>query len=89
VRGHVQGVGFRFFVSRLAARLGLAGWVANQPDGSVQVVAEGLAPALEELADALHRGPPGADVSAVEARRSAAQGEAAPFRVRSGHHRGD
>ena len=40
VRGQVQGVGYRWFVQREAARLGLQGWVANQLDGSVEVVAE-------------------------------------------------
>ena len=37
VRGSVQGVGFRWFVQREAARLGLDGWVANRSDGSVEV----------------------------------------------------
>ena len=46
VRGMVQGVGFRWFVQREAARLGLDGWVANQVDGSVEVVAEGPDAAL-------------------------------------------
>ena len=41
VRGRVQGVGFRYMVLEEAHRLGLAGWVANEPDGSVRCVAEG------------------------------------------------
>jgi acylphosphatase len=41
VEGMVQGVGFRAAVWRQATRLGLSGWAANLPDGSVEVVAEG------------------------------------------------
>ena len=41
VRGTVQGVGFRWFVQRVAARMELQGWVANRSDRSVEVVAEG------------------------------------------------
>ncbi|WP_092609236.1 acylphosphatase [Raineyella antarctica] len=41
VHGHVQGVGFRFWTERQAARLGLVGWVANRNDGSVEIVAQG------------------------------------------------
>jgi len=62
----VQGVGFRYFVRDLAARAGLAGWVANRPDGSVECVAQGPRPELERLLDALREGPPWADVSTVE-----------------------
>ncbi|MEA5155558.1 acylphosphatase [Raineyella sp.] len=41
VHGHVQGVGFRFWTERQAARIGLVGWVANRPDGTVEVLAQG------------------------------------------------
>jgi len=47
--GVVQGVGFRVSVRREAVRLGLAGWVANMDDGSVEVVAEGPRERCEEL----------------------------------------
>ena len=90
VHGHVQGVGFRWFVNRLAARLGLAGWVRNEPDGSVRVVAEGPDEALDELVRALHRGPSGARVDRVDLERNAGSGGAfARFEIRSGGHRGD
>ena len=65
VRGRVQGVNFRSATQRAAARLGLAGWVRNQLDGSVEVMAEGPRPALDQLAAFLHRGPPAAAVSEV------------------------
>ena len=41
VHGYVQGVGFRFWTQREASRLGLTGWVANRPDGTVELVAQG------------------------------------------------
>ena len=47
VRGYVQGVGFRWFVVRRATQLGLTGWTANEHDGTVRVVAEGSAHALD------------------------------------------
>ena len=89
VRGQVQGVGYRWFVLREASRRGLDGWVANQVDGSVQVVAEGPAAALDGLVAALWEGPAGALVTDVAARREPARGGLAGFDIRSGGHRGD
>ena len=66
VRGRVQGVGFRWFVRERARRLGLAGWVRNQRDGSVEVAARGAADALHALEAALREGPDGADVTSVD-----------------------
>ncbi|HYT69836.1 MAG TPA: acylphosphatase [Gemmatimonadales bacterium] len=68
VRGRVQGVGFRWFVWREADRLGLRGIARNLPDGSVEVMAEGLENALEEFERALNRGPAAARVEQVEKR---------------------
>ena len=66
VRGRVQGVGFRYFVLRRAQALGLAGWVRNRSDGSVEIEAEGDRVAVEALAAEVRRGPPGAHVAEVE-----------------------
>jgi len=66
VRGRVQGVNFRSSTIHQASRLGLSGWVRNQPDGSVEVLAQGPRPTLEQLLTFLHQGPPGARVTAVE-----------------------
>jgi acylphosphatase len=66
VRGRVQGVGFRWFVHREAAALGLKGWVRNTDDGKVEVVASGDTEALAELRLALRRGSRGSRVDAVE-----------------------
>ena len=65
VTGVVQGVGFRWFVRERARRLGLAGWVRNLADGSVEVAASGEAGQLELLRGELRKGPPGASVTDI------------------------
>ena len=67
VLGDVQGVGFRYFVQRRAEEMGLAGWVRNLPDGSVEVVAEGSRAALGRLLELLGKGPGIAGVDRVDA----------------------
>lgn len=57
VTGRVQGVGFRDATARTARRLGLAGWVRNRADGSVEVLAEGDEAALADLESFLRTGP--------------------------------
>lgn len=66
VHGHVQGVGFRWWVWRQAKRLGLRGLARNLRDGSVEVIADGSESALAELERALAQGPPAAQVERVE-----------------------
>ena len=83
VRGRVQNVGFRAFVHRHASSLGLAGEVANEPDGrTLRVVAEGEDDRLATLLGLLERGPIGARVDAVEHAYGPAENAAAGFRVR-------
>ena len=89
VHGRVQGVGYRYFVLRIAGRQGLTGWVANQPDGSVRCVIEGAPDELDRVEAALRDGPPGAIVEAVQAVRMPASGRFERFEVRSGGHTGD
>lgn len=89
VRGQVQGVGFRWFVVRTAADLGLDGWVMNRPDRAVELVAEGETERLDQLLTAVHEGPPASAVQAVEVTRSPATGGLGGFRIRSGAHPGD
>jgi len=74
VRGDVQGVGFRYFVQRKAQQLGLRGWVRNNDDGTVELVAEGGRGELEQLKRALEEGPRLARVDWVETRWSEAAG---------------
>jgi acylphosphatase len=66
VSGMVQGVAFRWSTKTRARELGVAGWVRNLPDGSVEVWAEGPAIAVEDLLRWLERGPPAARVEGVE-----------------------
>jgi len=81
--GRVQGVYFRASACQEGQSLGLAGWVRNCPDGSVEIVAEGTRANLEQLIAWCHRGPPGARVmgslSGISALTSRAQ-HAAPLR---------
>ena len=66
VRGRVQGVGFRWFVEREAHLLGIAGWVRNNHDGSVEVLAQGTRDQLSGLHARLREGPRAARVDTVE-----------------------
>ena len=65
IKGRVQGVGFRWFVQREAAELGLRGWVRNTDDGHVEIVAAGEPDAVGELKVSLHKGSRGSRVDAV------------------------
>lgn len=89
VRGVVQGVGYRWFVVREAGALGLSGWVANYPDGSVRVVAEGARGDLAVLLGRLEDGPAGAIVERVLPAWMPAVGLGPGFAIRSFGHRGD
>ena len=66
VRGRVQGVGFRWFVEREAHILQIAGWVRNNSDGSVEVLAMGTREQLAGLHSRLREGPRAARVDEVE-----------------------
>ena len=66
LRGRVQGVGFRWFVEREAHMLGIAGWVRNKSDGSVEVLAMGSPEQLAGLRSRLREGPRAARVDDVE-----------------------
>ena len=82
VRGRVQGVGYRAFAREQARRLGLAGWVRNEPDGDVRVVAEGPRDVLEALLQKLEQGPSASRVERVTPYWSAASEEFDGFGVR-------
>jgi acylphosphatase len=66
VHGRVQGVGFRYSVARAAQSRGLAGWVSNRWDGTVEAVFEGDPEAVESLVRFCREGPRGAVVDRVD-----------------------
>jgi acylphosphatase len=65
ITGRVQGVGYRWSLCAKAEALGLAGWVRNRQDGSVEAVISGTTEAVEALTHWAHRGPPAAQVDTV------------------------
>jgi acylphosphatase len=81
VHGHVQGVGFRWFVRQRARALGVAGWVCNRPDGSVEVSAEGSGHALLELRQAIATGPSGAIVQRIVELETGGEPLETPFMI--------
>jgi acylphosphatase len=74
VSGRVQGVFFRDTMRRRAESAGLAGWVRNTPDGTVEAVFEGEPEAVDELVEFSRRGPSRAEVAAVEVIDEEAEG---------------
>ena len=66
VRGRVQGVGFRWFVESEAHKLAVAGWVRNNSDGAVELLAIGTQAQLQALQGKLWQGPRAARVDSVE-----------------------
>jgi acylphosphatase len=74
VHGYVQGVFFRDTIRRHAERRGVAGWVRNNPDGTVEAVLEGEADAVERLVELCREGPRGAAVDRVEVHEEPIEG---------------
>jgi len=68
--GQVQGVGYRFTIARLAKQLGITGFITNQPDGTVYILAQGSPPQLEELKQKCYAGPERAAVKQINERPS-------------------
>ncbi len=82
ISGRVQGVFFRDSTREKAEQLGLAGWVSNLPDGSVEAVFEGPHERVREAVGWCDEGPPHAGVEDVDAEYEPAQGNLAGFEVR-------
>ncbi|MGB3897349.1 MAG: acylphosphatase [Mesorhizobium sp.] len=76
ITGRVQGVSFRFWTREEAVRLGLGGWVRNEPDGSVTALISGPDGAVSMMLERFWQGPAGAVVADVRAQ--AADGAAVP-----------
>jgi len=81
ITGRVQGVGFRWSTVQQAERLGVRGQVANRPDGSVRITAEGPRERLEQLREWARQGPRSAHVDRCHEQWSSATGEFDGFGV--------
>ena len=75
INGRVQGVFFRANTKEMAEKLGVAGWVRNLPDGSVEAVFEGDENAVEQIVEWCHRGPAMAKVEEVYVEYEEPKGE--------------
>ncbi|MBV8506063.1 MAG: acylphosphatase [Alphaproteobacteria bacterium] len=65
ITGQVQGVGYRLWMTRSAASLGLRGWVRNRMDGSVEALVTGPPEAVATMIEASRKGPFGAEIRDV------------------------
>ena len=74
VHGNVQGVFFRDTARRQAESRGVAGWISNRPDGTVEAVFEGDEEAVESMLRFCRQGPRGAEVDRVEVREEEPEG---------------
>jgi acylphosphatase len=81
IRGEVQGVGYRFFAQRAAARHQVVGYVRNCPDGSVEAFAEGPASNVEAFKQDLAAGPQWAVVAQLEEINLEPTGTYSAFRI--------
>ncbi|HEY5883979.1 MAG TPA: acylphosphatase [Pyrinomonadaceae bacterium] len=81
IRGNVQGVGYRFFAQRAAARHQITGYVKNCPDGTVEALAQGSAKDVEEFKKDLVTGPQWSSVEHVEEINLELTSEYSSFRI--------
>ena len=81
VSGDVQGVGFRFFAQRVAARHQVTGYVRNLPDGRVEILAEGTLESIEGFKHDIAAGPQHARVAQVEETAHDPTGHYPSFRI--------
>jgi acylphosphatase len=82
VQGNVQGVGFRYTTRMLAHRYGICGWVANKPDGTVQMEATGAPEALDAFRQAIRDSDIGAGIDRWDEKPCPADHAARDFRIR-------
>ncbi|CAN7213641.1 acylphosphatase [Neorhizobium tomejilense] len=81
ITGRVQGVGFRAWTREEAERLGLTGWVRNEPDGSVLALLAGPPAGISQMLERFRHGPPGASVSGAERQPATLAEKPAGFRI--------
>tara|TARA_Y100000310_G_C20625296_1_gene785508 strand:- start:655 stop:924 length:270 start_codon:yes stop_codon:yes gene_type:complete len=81
ISGQVQAVGFRYFVERMALKLGLTGYVKNRNDDKVEVLVEGEEEKLKRMLELCEKGPVLAKVTEVKKRWMNYQGEFDEFEI--------
>jgi acylphosphatase len=81
IHGRVQGVCFRIETQRAAQRIGLAGWVRNLADGTVEAVFEGTPGQVDRMLEWCHQGPPASQVTKVDIRRQTHPKSFASFEI--------
>jgi acylphosphatase len=82
IHGKVQGVGYRFFATRVARRLGLKGHIQNLRDGTVEAMVEGESAAIDEWIEELREGPRFAEVSRIDQEKRDYRGTFGDFDVK-------
>jgi acylphosphatase len=82
IHGKVQGVGYRFFATRVARRLGLKGSIQNQRDGSVEAIVEGTRAVIDQWLEELREGPRYAEVTQIDQETKEFTGRLGDFDVR-------
>ncbi len=82
IHGKVQGVGYRFFATRVARRLGLKGSIQNMRDGSVEATVEGEKEKIDEWIEELKEGPRYAEVTHIDQETKEFTGRLGDFDVK-------
>ena len=82
IHGDVQGVSFRYYTQEQAQELGLTGWVQNDPEGTVSIVAEGKEEDLKKLIDWIRKGPSLAKIDKVDIGWQNFKGELEGFEIK-------
>ncbi len=82
IHGKVQGVGYRFFATRVARRLGLKGSIQNQRDGTVEAIVEGEKKVIDEWIEELKEGPRYAEVTSIDQETKEFTGRLGDFDVK-------
>jgi acylphosphatase len=82
IHGKVQGVGYRFFATRVARRLGLKGWIQNNRDATVEAMVEGEKNVIDEWLEELKEGPRYAEVTNIDQETMPFSGKLPDFDVK-------
>ena len=81
IKGAVQGVGYRWFATRLAAQYNVTGSIANLPNGDVEAIVEGEEGMVRDFLKELRIGPPYASVTAIDVKEGTYTGKYKGFGV--------